>query len=37
MYKKILMNQSIEKMIYDIEKKHELFILKYKFVEKFIN
>jgi hypothetical protein len=37
MYKKILMNKSIDAMIYDIEKKHDLFLLKYRSVEKFVN
>jgi hypothetical protein len=29
MYKKVLMNKSIDAMICDIEKKHNLFFLKY--------
>jgi hypothetical protein len=37
MYKKILMNRSIKTIICDIEKKHELFLLKYRLVEKFVN
>ncbi len=37
MYKKILMNKSIDAMICDIEKKHDLFFLKYRSVEKFVN
>ncbi len=37
MYKKILMNKSIDAMICDIEKKHDLFLLKYRSVEKFVN
>ncbi len=37
MYKKILMNKSIDAMICDIEKKHDLFFLKYRSVEKLIN
>jgi hypothetical protein len=37
MYKKALMNKSIDAMICDIEKKHDLFFLKYRSVEKFVN
>ncbi len=37
MYKKILMNKSIDAIICDIEKKHDLFFLKYRSVEKFVN
>jgi hypothetical protein len=37
MYKKILMNKSIDAMICDIEKKHDLFFLKYRSIEKFVN
>ncbi len=37
MYKKALMIKSINVMICDIEKKHDLFLLKYRFVEKFVN
>ncbi len=37
MYKKALMIKSIDVMICDIEKKHDLFLLKYRFVEKFVN
>jgi hypothetical protein len=37
MYEKILINKSINAMICDIEKKHDLFFLKYRFVEKFVN
>jgi hypothetical protein len=37
MYKKTLMNKSIDAMIYDIEKKHDLFLLKYRSIEKFVN
>jgi hypothetical protein len=37
MYKKTLMIKSINVMICDIEKKHDLFFLKYRFVEKFVN
>jgi hypothetical protein len=37
MYKKTLMIKSIDVMIYDIEKKHDLSFLKYRFVEKFVN
>jgi hypothetical protein len=37
MYKKALMINSIDVMICDIEKKHDLFFLKYRFVEKFVN
>jgi hypothetical protein len=37
MYKKALMNKSIDVVICDIEKKHDLSLLKYRSVEKFIN
>ncbi len=37
MYKKTLMNKTFETMICDIKKRHELFFLKYRFVEKFVN
>ncbi len=37
MYKKALMNKSIDAMICDIEKKHDLFLLKYRSIEKFVN
>jgi hypothetical protein len=37
MYKKVLMNKSIDAMICDIEKKHDLFLLKYRSIEKFVN
>jgi hypothetical protein len=37
MYKKALMNKSIDEVIFDIEKKHDLSLLKYKLVEKFVN
>jgi hypothetical protein len=37
MYKKALMIKSIDVMICDIEKKHDLSLLKYRFVEKFVN
>jgi hypothetical protein len=37
MYKKTLMIKSIDVIICDIEKKHDLFLLKYRFVEKFVN
>jgi hypothetical protein len=37
MYKKTLIIKSIDVMICDIEKKHDLFFLKYRFVEKFVN
>jgi hypothetical protein len=37
MYKKTLMIKSIDVMICDIEKKHDLSLLKYRFVEKFVN
>jgi hypothetical protein len=37
MYKKTLMIKSIDVIICDIEKKHDLLFLKYRFVEKFIN
>jgi hypothetical protein len=37
MYKKALMIKSIDVMICDIEKKHDLFLLKYRLVEKFVN
>jgi hypothetical protein len=37
MYKKTLMIKLIDVMICDIEKKHDLFFLKYRLVEKFVN
>jgi hypothetical protein len=37
MYKKALMNKSIDAMICDIEKKHDLLFLKYRSIEKFVN
>jgi hypothetical protein len=37
MYKKALMNKAFEAVICDIEKRHELSLLKYRFVEKFVN
>jgi hypothetical protein len=37
MYKKTLMIKLIDVMICEIEKKHDLFFLKYRFVEKFVN
>ncbi len=37
MYKKTLMIKSIDVMICDIEKKHDLFLLKYRSIEKFVN
>jgi hypothetical protein len=37
MYKKTLIIKLIDVMIYDIEKKHDLLFLKYRFVEKFVN
>jgi hypothetical protein len=37
MYKKALMNKSIDAVICDIEKKHDLFLLKYRSVEQFVN
>jgi hypothetical protein len=37
MYKKTLMIKSIDVMICNIEKKHDLSLLKYRFVEKFVN
>jgi hypothetical protein len=37
MYKKTLMIKSIDVVICDIEKKHDLSLLKYRFVEKFVN
>jgi hypothetical protein len=37
MYKKTLMIKSIDVIICDIEKKHDLSFLKYRFVEKFVN
>jgi hypothetical protein len=37
MYKKTLMIKSIDVIICDIEKKHDLFFLKYRFVKKFVN
>jgi hypothetical protein len=37
MYKKALMIKSIDVMICDIEKKHDLSLLKYRLIEKFVN
>ncbi len=37
MYKKALMIKSIDVMICDIEKKHDLSLLKYRLVKKFVN
>jgi hypothetical protein len=37
MYKKALMNKSIDAMICDIEKKHDLSLLKYRSIDKFVN
>jgi hypothetical protein len=37
MYMKALMIKSTDVMICDIEKKHDLFLLKYRFVDKFVN
>ncbi len=37
MYKKILMNKSIDAVICDIEKKHDLSLLKYRSMKKFVN
>ncbi len=37
MNKKVLMNKSIDAMICDIEKKHDLSLLKYRSIEKFVN
>jgi hypothetical protein len=37
MYEKTLMIKSIDVIICDIEKKHDLSLLKYRFVEKFVN
>ncbi len=37
MYKKTLMIKLIDVIIWDIKKKHDLFLLKYWFVEKFVN
>ncbi len=37
MYEKTLMNKSIDAVICDIEKKHDLLLLKYQSVEKFVN
>jgi hypothetical protein len=37
MYKKVLMNKSIDAMICDIKKKHDLSFLKYRSIEKFVN
>ncbi len=37
MYKKVLLNKSIDVVICDIEKKHDLFFLKYRSIEKFVN
>jgi hypothetical protein len=36
MYKKTLMIKSIDVMICDIKKKHDLFFLKYRFIEMFV-
>jgi hypothetical protein len=36
-YKKTSMNKSIDAMICDIEKKHDLFFLKYRSIEIFVN
>ncbi len=36
-YKKIIIKKSIDAMICDIEKKHDLSFLKYRSVEKFVN
>ncbi len=37
MYKKALMKKSVDAIICDIEKKHDLSLLKYRSVEKFVN
>ncbi len=37
MYKKALINKSIDAIICDIEKKYDLFFLKYRLIEKFVN
>ncbi len=37
MYKKALINKSIDAVICDIEKKHDLSFLKYRLIEKFVN
>ncbi len=37
MYKKTLMKKLIDAIICDIEKKHDLFFLKYRSIEKFVN
>jgi hypothetical protein len=37
MYKKTLMIKSIDAIICDIEKKHDLSLLKYRSIEKFVN
>ncbi len=37
MYKKVLMNKSIDAVICDIEKKHDLLFSKYRSIEKFVN
>jgi hypothetical protein len=37
MYKKALMKKSIDAVICDIEKKHDLLLLKYRSIEKFVN
>jgi hypothetical protein len=37
MYKKTLINKLIDAMICDIEKKHDLFFLKYRLIENFVN
>jgi hypothetical protein len=37
MYKKAQMKKSIDAVICDIEKKHDLLLLEYRSVEKFVN
>jgi hypothetical protein len=37
MYKKTLINKLIDAIICDIKKKHNLFFLKYRLIEKFVN
>jgi hypothetical protein len=37
MYKKTLRIKLFDVIIRDIKKKHDLFFLKYRFVEKFVN
>ncbi len=37
MYKKTLLNKSIDAIICDIKKKHDSFFLKYRLIQKFVN